>query len=292
MPEPLPQFHGEELLASMDSSQAEAQVADGYEGDEPARGPEPADGRYDVEDGLFLVGWLALAGGCYPVILALFFLVGGGVACALDPSGKLMAAGARLMPDRALVGGSFLLSFVLMGFFYSAVAAFGVLKFVSLVLRTLDWQPRWDRLGAFCGGLTALLLLGWPIVLLDPWSGKEPIVSTVWFLAGGPGLGTIVFQSFGARGGISMMGRDAAERMKQLNSATAPTESFRFSLWQAMWLISWLCVGLTILRAASHASVGLVGLVCLWVPFQMVSGPVVLAILWRRQAWRQKLGSP
>ncbi|QDU91135.1 hypothetical protein Pla175_45550 [Pirellulimonas nuda] len=246
----------------------------------------PGDDPDPTDDWLYLGGRIALAGGCYPLVLLCLMLVWGGVVFAAE----LAAGDVRFDVDAFLGGAMLMLSIAvasgLFGLFWCAAAALAVHGVVALVLRSLQWRPRWDRLGTFCGGLVALVCLGWPAVFFNSPTRDGWTFDALIFFAAGPGLGTIIGQAFGAAAGIrNLAGHGVAKRLEYFRTAAPRAEPFRFSLMQAMWLTFWLCIGLTLLRATNAASVGLVALVCLWLPFQTVTGMAVLWLAWRRERW-------
>ncbi|QDU91137.1 hypothetical protein Pla175_45570 [Pirellulimonas nuda] len=245
----------------------------------PEGPPGPPPGKWT-----HLVGMLALAGAAYPPLLAAGFILFAVPWLALtEPTFDVYALGGCL-GGAVMFGGCG----VWVGLIVSALVSSLFCALVRLYLRSVDWTPRWDRLGVFCGGLIALLCLGWPFCLVE--RGSDPgwiMPAALVYFAAGPGLGTIVGQSFGGLAGINnLAGHTLAERTEFFQTHPPPAEPFRFSLMHAMWLTTWICVGLGLARVAGAFSFRLIALACLWLPFQMVTSSLVLATLWSRERRR------
>lgn len=222
-----------------------------------------------------VIGNIALAGLVYPSMLAIV------IAVVWSP---WIVPELIVAPAAATAWGiGYLLAFAgiagVVGLLYAGLSAVFLSVLVSLVLTISKLSPRWDRLGAFCGALAALVCLGWPAIYFEQLEQWIPGFLAYFWL--GPALGTIVGQAFGVSAGIgNMTGQSPGRRLElALSDASRGLNPFRFSLQQAMWLTFWLCLGLGLLRA----NVALAALFCPWLPFQTVSSVLVLKAVWSRE---------
>jgi len=218
---------------------------------------------------------IALAGGCFPILFFVGYLVWQVLRY------PLMFFSGPTVPDEWMlilimtpVAASVLF---VVGFLYATFVCVVVLPAVALSLRLLDWRPCWTGLGIFCGGLVAYIatlpasLYAMGDTLPPDAYLLEPAFS--WMAA--PGLAIWIGQ-FG--GGLAGIRNERSERQlaaRQSASSPAAQTSLQFSLWQILAMMAIASGLLTLLRLSDLLTAPMLAATGAW---------LVLLVLGRRPA--------
>lgn len=229
-------------------------------------------GRRDAsDDWRELVRAMMLAGAIYPfVVVCGWGIVMAVVMLAVEPS-YLPSALASSLPLICAVPIAMAIALL-----YTGIVAALVVAVVAMFLRSMQWFPRWDRRGAFCGGLVGMLATGLPFLM---GFSRDPVLVAFVF-AVGPGLATLMGQYAGALAGINNLDYDRISSSPFDVTPRTEPERFRVSTWQLLWIMTWLSIGLALLRAANMLIVATLALLIIWTPFQWVTGKLMVVLAW------------
>jgi hypothetical protein len=215
-----------------------------------------------------IVFGMMLAGGAYPIVLTVIYLIVGLAFVVWNwLSGYPLGSVAEDLGSifLFLVAGGVFCAFI--GVVWAAIASALTMPVVYLFLRSLRVRGSLVGLGAASGGLVGFVAL-LPITFTLPWSvGLSDVTSIALILALGPALTTILGQiggAWGARRALYFAERDVlnavpaaslglatAMRWRSTNATSQTRVSeprLQFSMRHLMWVFVWLSLILSVIK--------------------------------------------
>jgi hypothetical protein len=231
----------------------------------------------------YILGGIALAGGLYPIVLALMLLLTVvGVEITAILSGSVGELREPHFWEAVFLVLEVLLICACMGTLWAGLVALCTLPVAFLFVRTLGVRVNVIRFGAVCGGTVGLLAVMPPLVCGDPMVDWPVLIA--WFV-----LGAVVATPLGQLGGAWGGSRVATQYWPEEGdrSAAAKQRWFQFGLKQLLWVSTWLGLMLAAIHLAGLPIEIILPLLAVWLVYQAATlwlGWLVICRLWPR--WR------
>ena len=231
----------------------------------------------------YILGGIALAGGLYPIFLALMLLLTlVGVAITAILSGSIDELREPHFFAAVLLVLEVLLICACMGTLWAGLVALCTLPVAFLFVRTLGVRVNVIRFGAVCGGMVGFLVVMPPLIMDSPMIDWPVLL--YWFL-----LGSAVATPLGQLGGAWGGSRTTSRYWPEAVGEDQPAEHrwFQFGLKQMLWVSTWLGLLLAAIHLAGLPIEIILPVLLVWLVYQAATPWLGWLVICRlRPRWR------